>query len=89
MKAETIPLGERIIAEEGALDALFSGHTATAESLSALTTEIGATQAQLRAAHLRYHLAALALLQPSQVERYAELRGYRDAGAAPPPHHHH
>ena len=88
MKAETIPLGERIIAEESALDALFSGHTATAETLGALTAEIGATQAQLRAAHLRYHLAALALLQPSQVERYAVLRGYGAAGGDPHAHHH-
>ena len=82
MKAETIPIGEALIAQETALDTLFAGHAATAESVDALTAEIGGTQARLRAAHLRYHLATLDLLQPAQVERYAELRGYRDGGTS-------
>jgi hypothetical protein len=81
MTAETIPIGERLIAQETELDALFAGRKATAESVAALTAEIGGTQARLRAAHLRYHLSTLELLQPAQVERYAELRGYRDGGA--------
>jgi Spy/CpxP family protein refolding chaperone len=87
MKAETIPIGEQLIAQEAALDALFAGRTATAESVAALAAEIGGTQARLRAAHLRYHLSTLDLLQPAQVERYAELRGYRD-GTADGQHHH-
>ena len=43
------------------------------------TSEIGATQGLLRAAHLKYHLATLQALQPEQVQRYAELRGYTNA----------
>ena len=88
MRAETIPIGEQLIAQEAALDALFAGRKATVESVAALTAEIGSTQARLRAAHLRYHLSALDLLQPAQVERYAQLRGYRD-GTAGGQHQHH
>jgi Spy/CpxP family protein refolding chaperone len=86
MKAETIPIGEQLIAQEMALDSVFADRRATAENVAALTTDIGSTQAKLRAAHLRYHLSTLGLLQPSQVERYAELRGYTEGGAAQ--HHH-
>ena len=88
MKAETIPIGEQLIAQETELDALFATREATAERIAALTAEIGATQARLRAAHLRYHLSTLDLLQPAQVERYAELRGYRDGVASGQQHHH-
>ena len=89
MKAETVSLGERLIAEEAALDRLFAGKTATEASLAAATQAIGATQAALRAAHLKYHLATAATLTPVQVERYAVLRGYAgDAGPAHQPGHH-
>src|ERR1700712_5379585 len=53
MKAETIPIGERLIAREAALDRLFADHVITPEKLSATTAEIGAIQAELRAAHLK------------------------------------
>ena len=49
---------------------------AVADTVAAATAEIGATQGLLRAAHLKYHLATLQALQPEQVQRYAELRGY-------------
>jgi hypothetical protein len=48
---------------------------------------IGSTQAALRAAHLKYHLATAELLAPMQIQRYAELRGY--GGKAQPMQHHH
>ena len=79
MKAEAIPLGERLIADEAALDRLFAEKRATAATIEAATARIGATQAALRAAHLRYHLEMIAVLTPAQVERYAALRGYGDA----------
>src|SRR5215208_3498995 len=44
MKAETIPIGERLIAQEAALDKLFADHTITPEKLSVSIAEIGATQ---------------------------------------------
>jgi hypothetical protein len=86
MKAETIPIGERLIAQEAALDKLFAGHAITLEKLNAATAEIGATQAELRAAHLKYHLSMVAMLQPSQIQQYAALRGYGDDAHE---HHHH
>jgi hypothetical protein len=88
MKAETIPIGERLIAEEAALDRLFADHVITPEKLSAATTEIGLTQAELRAAHLRYHLSTVAMLEPSQIRQYSVMRGY-DHGGSQQHHHHH
>jgi len=76
MKAETIPIGERLIAQESALDRQFSERTVTAAGLTDATAAIGATQATLRAAHLRYHLATVGILTPEQVRRYGGLRGY-------------
>jgi len=87
MKAETIPIGERLIAQEAALDRLFADHAITPEKLSAATAQIGATQAELRATHLKYHLSTVAMLEPSQIQQYSALRGYDNGGAQE--HHHH
>lgn len=88
MKAETIPIGERLIAQEAALDKLFADHSITPEKLSAATAEIGATQAELRAAHLRYHLSTVAMLEPSQIQQYSALRGYESGSPQQHRHHH-
>jgi hypothetical protein len=88
MKAETIPIGERLIAQEAALDKLFADHAITPEKLSAATAEIGATQAELRAAHLKYHLTTVTLLEPSQIQQYSVLRGYNNDGSQEHHHHH-
>jgi Spy/CpxP family protein refolding chaperone len=85
MKAEAVPLGEQLIAQEGELDRLFAGRTITADSLRNVTAEIGATQAALRNTHLKYHLSTVAILTPAQVVRYGELRGY--AGGHHRPQH--
>lgn len=76
MKAETIPIGRRIVALERALDRLFADRKATADALPEATARIAAAQGELRAAHLRYHLDTAEVLTPDQVERYVELRGY-------------
>jgi hypothetical protein len=88
MKAETIPIGERLIAQEATLDRLFADHVVTPEKLSTATAEIGATQAELRAAHLKYHLSTVAMLEPSQIKQYSALRGY-DNGGSQEHHPHH
>lgn len=88
MKVEAVAVGEELIRQERELDALFANRAATSAGVTALTAEIGATQARLRAAHLRYHLSTLDVLQPAQVVRYAELRGYRD-GRPEGQHQHH
>ena len=77
MKAEAIPLGERLIAQEVDLDRQFAEKTITDASLAAATDAIGATQAALRRTHLKYHLLTRDVLTPAQVRRYAELRGYK------------
>jgi hypothetical protein len=79
MKAETIPIGERLIAQEIELDRQFSGRTVTTAGLADTTSMIAGTQAGLRAAHLRYHLATTAVLTLEQVRQYGELRGYSRA----------
>jgi hypothetical protein len=76
MKAETIPLGEMRIAQETDLDRQFANRTVTEASLAAAAHAIGTTQAALRAAHLKYHLATVEVLAPEQIVRYSELRGY-------------
>ncbi len=77
MKAETIAIGERVIAEEAALDRLFAERRATPTNLAEATARIAATQGDLRAAHLRYHVAMRDLLSPDQVDRYNQRRGYQ------------
>jgi Spy/CpxP family protein refolding chaperone len=87
MKAETIPLGASLISQERALNDDFANHTVTLASLEGVTQRIGATQATLRVAHLKYHLSTIAVLTPEQVAQYNELRGYKsDQG---PTHNHH
>ena len=76
MKAESIPIGERLIAREAELDALFARNLVTMDSLFAATQAIGAVQASLRATHLKYHLLTMEVLTPAQAQRYNELRGY-------------
>lgn len=76
MKAEAIPLGEHLIEQEAALERLFAEKAVTPANLVKVTSAIGVTQGELRAAHLRYHLAMMEVLTPEQVQRYAEARGY-------------
>ncbi len=87
MKAETIPLGATLISEERQLNDQFSHHTITPDRLTAATQRIGTTQAMLRASHLKYHLSTAEVLSPKQIERYQELRGYKNENA--PMHHEH
>jgi len=85
MKAEAASLGATLIEQEAELDRQFSGRTIAPESLKSMTATIAATQGQLRATHLKYHLSTAALLSPQQIQQYAALRGY--AGDAPAGHH--
>lgn len=76
MKAETIPLGRRIIENETELDRLFSERKITSARLTEIIKTIAEVQGALRAAHLRYHLDMAELLTPEQIRRYSQLRGY-------------
>ena len=88
MKAEAVPLGERLIAQETDLERQFRERSVSPASLSRATEAIGATQATLRAAHLKYHLSTVEALGPDQVRRYTELRGYGGGRAHRPRHEH-
>src|SRR5262245_13476631 len=84
MKAEAIPLGETLIAQEAELDRAFAQKTITPATLQDAMQAIGATQGALRATHLKYHLATIEVLTPEQVRHYGVLRGY--AGHQPGRH---
>jgi hypothetical protein len=86
MKEEAIFLGTKLIAEEADLDRQFASKTVTPASLAIAMQTIGATQASLRAAHLKYHLSTLDVLEPSQVQSYIHLRG--NSGDQQPRHDH-
>lgn len=77
MKTEAVAVGEKLIEQEGALDREFAEHRVSPATLPRLTSQIGETQAQLRAVHLKYHLTTADLLTTHQRHRYATLRGYR------------
>src|SRR3954451_13859252 len=85
MKAEALPLGAKLIAQETDLDQQFAARTVTPESLKASTAAAAVTQGELREAHLRYHLATVEILSPGQMQRYATLRAYGGKAI----HHHH
>ena len=85
MKAESTPIGARLIEQESALDQQFASRSITPDALKKATTQIGATQAELRNAHLKYHLEMALILSPDQMKQYAELRGY--TSDAPSRHH--
>jgi Spy/CpxP family protein refolding chaperone len=75
-KGEARKLGERVVALERELDALFARGKPTAGEVERLTVAIGEAQGRLRAEHLRTHLETTVLLTPDQVDRYVKARGY-------------
>ena len=86
MKAEAVPLGSKLVEQEADLDKQFANRTVTPESLRATTAAVAATQGMLRETHLKYHLSTGSILTPSQMTKYAELRGY---GSGHKHKHHH
>ena len=85
MKAEATPIGARLIEQEGALDRQFASRAITSDALKDATIQIGMTQAELRNAHLKYHLETAHTLSADQMKQYAELRGY--TSDVPTKHH--
>jgi hypothetical protein len=77
MRRAAVALGERFVAREAELEASFSKGVVTEGELTSKVTEIEATRAELRIAHLRAHLAVDQVLTDDQIERYNMLRGYR------------
>jgi hypothetical protein len=87
MKAEAVPLGAKLIAEEKELNQQFADHTVTPDSLKKATAAAALTQGELRDTHLKYHLAMVKVLTEAQMRKYAELRGYDDGGHQMMHHH--
>ncbi|HVZ66388.1 MAG TPA: Spy/CpxP family protein refolding chaperone [Lacunisphaera sp.] len=85
MHADALALGRDLIAREADLDRLFADRRATPGAVDVLTREIGRLQGELRATHLTAHVATAGILQPAQIARYDELRGYANPTA---PHDH-
>lgn len=85
-KAEARDLGAQLVQAERALDQAFASRQIDATRLTAHTESTGRLQALLRKSHLDTHLQQTALLTPTQITRYAQLRGYAGpaAGATPP-----
>jgi hypothetical protein len=77
MKAEASALGLTLIEQEATLDRAFAARRISEQSLQEMTGKIAITQGQLRAVHLRYHLATADLLTEAQRRQYAILRGYQ------------
>ena len=87
MRAEAVALGEQIVELERALDTHFQSGAADAATVDRITSQIGALHGQLRAAHLRAHVATRAILTDTQVAAYQTIRGY-DNGRTGPAHKH-
>jgi Spy/CpxP family protein refolding chaperone len=83
MKAEAVPVGEQLIAQETRLDRLFATRQIDTATLQATTEAIALTQGRLRQTHLKYHLAMMDILSAHQIAAYRHLRGYDNGG-----HHH-
>lgn len=88
MTAEAQRLGRAIVAQESELDRLFASGCAAAAEVDRLTAEIAALQGQLRAAHLKAHLAIRPLFDGAAVARYNALRGYGGESASERSHRH-
>jgi hypothetical protein len=76
MKRSAVPLGERLIELEKAMDADFSDKSINSESLKSQLTEIAKVTADLRFVHLSAHLKTPVILSSEQIEKYNRLRGY-------------
>jgi hypothetical protein len=77
MRAETLPLGEKVIEAERALDRLFTERQADPDAVAGAVAFAAASHARLRTAHLRYHLIVRQMLTEVQINRYNTLRGYQ------------
>lgn len=76
MKRDAQRVGAAILKEEERLEAAFRATTITESGLRLRVARIAALQGELRAIHLRAHLATRTILSEAQVARYNALRGY-------------
>ena len=84
MRAETAPLGARMLEQQRQLETSFARGTAEPDRIHVLSQAMAGTEAELRASHLTAHLEARAVLSGEQLARYEFLQGYTDAAAPAP-----
>lgn len=89
MNAAARTLGAQIVAAERRLSAEFASGTVSVAALQDATASLGLQYGRLRAIHLAAHVELTRHLNPEQIRRYAELRGYAQASAEPPGGHAH
>lgn len=82
MQTEAKRLGQELITQEVALEAVFRQPEAMDTEVQALLREIGLLEANLRWTHLRAHLAMKRLLTSEQLQHYDALRGYTEGPGA-------
>jgi Spy/CpxP family protein refolding chaperone len=87
MRTEAMRLGQQLVDRERHLETLFAAGTISEAKLEQLVADLATIHGQLRAAHLRAHLAQRTILTPEQLRRYDELRGY-DVSSHPMTHPH-
>jgi Spy/CpxP family protein refolding chaperone len=88
MLRDAIRLGKFIVEKESELDKLFAGRKIDEAQLRSLVGVISNLQGELRVLHLGSHLEMMRILTPEQIKRYAELRGYDNAGGQHQSHSH-
>ena len=76
MKAQAIPLGNKLIEAERALNLAFANRQIDDAGLLKLLENIASVRKQLRYVHLAAHLQTLPVLKEEQIKFYNELRGY-------------
>jgi hypothetical protein len=88
MSAAAKSLGAELIGQEQTLDQLFAKRDIMPDHLVASTTAIAELHGRLRATHLAAHLDTRAVLNPDQIARYQQLRGYGQRHPPALPHRH-
>lgn len=83
MHTDAVALGERIVAQESALDKLFAEAPVQATAAQKITDDIARLNGALRFAHLNAHIETTRALMPAQIDAYERLRGYAGADDIP------
>ena len=83
MASEARRVGGLVLDTERELALAFRDGGIDAMNLRGRVERIAALRGELRVVHLRAHLETRAVLDPAQIARYAELRGYALDGGTP------
>jgi Spy/CpxP family protein refolding chaperone len=88
MSAAAIPAGKQLIENERKLNRLFAEKKIDKAQLDAVVAESASIEGKLRLIHLSAHLEARKLLTNEQIDKYDELRGYKNTAKTSADAHH-